>query len=730
MTQVVPSICRICTAFCPIVVTVEDGRAVKVAGDRDAALFDGYTCPKGRALPEQHNDSRRLLHCLKRDADGAFMPIRSDDAIAEVTAKVQDILERHGPRAVALYFGTGVVPNPTGVGIASAWFRAIKSRMIFSASTIDKPGANIAIALHGNWVAGAQSFDSADTWMIVGANPVISKTSSVPSNNPGQRLKEAVKRGMKLIVVDPRRTETAKRAHIHLQARPGEDPTLLAGMLHIIIGEGLCDSEFMATNARGLETLKATVARYTPEYVAQRAGVFVEDMFEAARTFGRGKRGGVVCATGPSFSTHSNLTFYLAMCLNTVCGRWVRAGDVAPYPNVLLPAYTPKAQPYPPYPATGDFAMRVHGLKENASGMPSAALADEILLEGEGQVKALFCIGGNPLLAWPDQAKAEAAMKKLDLLVVFDYQMSATAAHADYVLASPLSLEAPGATNFMESVRYLGVSRGYETPWAQYSAKVIDPPAGSDLIDDREFFFRMAQRMKLQLDWINFYGYGRHVESPAQTVPFDMRKVPSVDDLLELMCRDSRIPLAEVKRHPHGHHFEELRIPVEPRDPDCTAYLELGDPLMMEELTRIRQENFHALHENAAYPYLLTCRRANDFMNSSGQTLAALNRGKRYNPAFMNPADMQTLGLGEGTTVNLRSANGVIRAIVEGDGSLRPGVVSITHGFGSAGSHDNDPQLSGSPVTRLMGMDERDSITGIPRMSALSIAVERCVESA
>jgi anaerobic selenocysteine-containing dehydrogenase len=326
MVEVHPSICRNCLAFCPILVTVEAGRATKVIGDPTGTAYEGYICPKGRTLPEQHNDPSRLLSAQISDDSGRFRPLASREAVSRIGDRLQEIVARDGPDAVALYIGTGQVSNPTGHMIASCFFRALKSRMTFSASTIDKPGANTSTALHGNWAAGAQRFEVADTWMIVGANPVIAKSNGLPFNNPGQRLKDAIKRGMKLIVIDPRKTETARRAHVHLQALPGEDSTLLAGMIRIIIDAGLHDHDFVAENARGFEELKQVVASFTPEYVAERAGVSTDDLFEAALTFGRGKIGGVVCSTGPSFAKHGDLTFYLALCLNTICGRWAREG--------------------------------------------------------------------------------------------------------------------------------------------------------------------------------------------------------------------------------------------------------------------------------------------------------------------------------------------------------------------------------------------------------------------
>jgi len=724
-TSIVSSICRNCLAYCPIQVTIEDGRAVKVTGDPHSPAFDGYSCPKGRALPDMHNGPERLLKCLQRqpDGNGSLAVINSAAAMDNIAAKLQEILDRHGPRAIAMYNGSGQVSHPIGVPIARAWLRAIKSRMAFSAASIDKPAEYTSVAMHGNWHAGLQTFETSDTWIIVGANPIISKSNGGPLNNPGARLKEAAARGMKMIVIDPRRSETAKRAHVHLQARPGQDPALLAGIIHIIIAESLYDSGFVAANAEGLEELKASVAAYTPDFVAQRTDVPVDQLLEAARTFGRAKRGSVVCSTGPSFATRSNLTYYLALCLNTLCGRWAREGDRAPYPNVLLPAFTPRAQPYAPYPVMSDRPMRVHGLMESACGVPTAALADEILLDGEGQVKVLFCLGGNPVLSWPDQAKTEAALKKLELLVVLDYQMTATAKFAHYVVPPPLSLELPGTTQMVESLKYYGVSRGYAIPWAQYAPAVAQVPPQSDLLDDGAFFFGLAQRMGLQLDWINMRGQGPNLEGTTQTIPLDMTRLPNTDELIALACSDSRVPLDEVKSRPHGHVFD-IDVRVQPRESDCKAMLQLGNEMMMEELRALHAEGAEE-KVDPMFPFRLVCRRSNNFMNSMGQSLPSLSGGRTDTPAFMHSRDLAALGIADGVRVSVRSRHGHMLARVKADDSLRRGLISVVHGFGApmSGADDKNTLALGS-VTRLIDMGERDPISGIPRMSGVPVAVE------
>ena len=722
-TRTVPTFCRNCTAYCPILVTVEGGRATKVVGDRAAPAYEGYTCPKGRDLPAQHNHPSRLLTCLTRQDDGHYAPIASATLIDDVAQQVQALVDRYGPRSVAVYYGTGAVTNPAGSAMARSWTSALGTDLLFSANTIDKPAANTSVAMHGNWHAGAQSFETSDTWLIVGANPVIAKSNGVPMNNPGQRLKEAVERGMKLIVIDPRRTETAKRAHVHLQSRPGQDATLLAGLIRIIIAEGLHDAAFIEENAEGFGALVAAVDPYTPEHVAEKADIPVAQLLEAARTFGRASRGGVICSTGASFSTHSNLVYYLGLCLNTLCGRWARENDAAPNPNVLLPAFLPRAQAYAPYPVFGNGRLHANGRRESAAGMPTAALADDILLGGDDGIKALICLGGNPVLSWPDQAKTEAALKALDLFVVLDAQMTASAQLAHYVVAVPLSLETAGSTSRVEALKYVGVTRGFSIPWAHYTEKIVDPPLGSDLVEDAAFFFRLAQRLGLQLKWTNSAGYRSHVESPAMTVTFDMAREPSNEELIELTCANSRVPLDEVKKHPHGHVFEDVAVRVAAKDPACTARLQLGDPMMMAELGDVLRDPPPAAPDKSTH--LLISRRVNNVMNSVGHQVAKNSDTDVMTPAYLHSGEFARLGVAPGDVIRVRSAHGEITARLNADDALRADVISVVHGFGSLLGVGTSSMASGCSVSRLIGLDEVDPITGLPRMSAIPVAIKK-----
>ncbi len=729
MTETHSAICRVCPAYCQIIAHVDDGKLTKVTGDKNDPYFKGYTCPKGRALPEQHNNPKRLLHCKKRAESGAFADIPSETAMDEIADKIKAIVAEHGPRSVALYGGTGQVSTPVAPSVAVSFLMGIGSPMHFTSSTIDQPGKHIAMAAHGLWSAGELNFNSADSWIIVGANPVISKASGAPGNNPAQRLKEAEERGTKLIVIDPRVTETAKRAHIHLQAKPGEDPTILAGLINIIISEGLHDQAFIEEDVEGFQALKEGVAPFTPDYVAQRAQIDSDQLTAAARTYAaavgrKGRGGAVTLGTGPNMSLHGSLSEYLGYCLMSVCGYWPREGDKVTKPNVLTPAYHAKAQARPPY-LGWDYPekMRVRNLAKTASGMPTAALADEMLLEGEGQVKVLICLAGNPMMAWPDQNKTYKALQNLELLVVLDYHMTATAELAHYVIPPKLSLETPATTQLCEGNKHYGYGLGFDEPYASYAPAVVEPPAGSDVVEEWAFFYGLGQRMGLTLFVASQTGWDKFQESSPAFALLDMKNKPSTDELHEHLTANARISLSEVKKH-RGGKIYEVHESVQAKAPGFEGKLCVGNAMMMQELDEVFSKPATNQNVSSQFPFRLICRRLNGVINSAGREIK--KPGKNYNPAYMHPDDLDALGLVSGDIVGISSPHSAIRGIVEADASLRKGIVSMTHAFGGMPGEDDDKVSEmGSNTGRLVSVEsDYDPITGIPLMSNIPVRVE------
>jgi len=709
--------CRFCGAFCPIKVTLEEGRATRIIGIKENTMYAGYTCIKGRALPDQHNDPNRILHTLTRGADGVHRRIPVELAMDEVADQLTAMIAEHGPRSVALYSGTYSFLYTAGAELARSFMVAIGSPMQLQPSTIDQPGKPLSIAYHGRWDAGPQSFSDSDVWMLVGTNPIVSRWGGIPHANPAKQLHDAKQRGMKLIVIDPRRTDSAQKADCFIQPKPGEDPTILAGMVRVILDEELGDGEFLAEYAEGLAALRAAVERFTPEYVAARADIPAESITRAARIFAGAERGMVSCGTGPNMARRGTLTEYLVLVINTLCGRWIREGERVTNPLVTLPEMSNKAQAQPRPKQIYGFGekMRVHGLSESVAGIPISAVADEILLEGEGQIRALLVLGGNPMAAWPDQERTWAAMRKLELSLTLDLTMSATAKLCDYIIAPKLSLESPAITQMHELLAFYGVSHGYPAPYGQYAEKVVDPPEGSEVIEEWEFFYGLAQRMGLQLD--------------VRGKPLDMQNKPSSDELIEMLCEGGRIPLEEIKKYPIGHVFDDPPVLAKPRREGWECRLDVGATEMMRELDEVREEEFfeHAGYTaTPVYSHRLISRRMHNFYNSSGQHIERLTREYAYNPAFIHPDDLEELGLEPGEVVEITSADGSILGIVEQAPDVRRGVVSMAHAWGGAPSEDDRLRSTGSNTGRLVSnAGQLDRRSGQPLMSAIPVTLQR-----
>lgn len=722
MPDVVRSICRFCHAGCAILVDVEDGHATRVRGDRDDLLYRGFTCEKGRQLPAQHAHPDRLLRSMRRNADGSHSPIDSADALTEIAAKLQAILAEHGPRSVAYYKGTCASRNPAATALLNAWMNAIDSPMRFDSNTIDQPGKSVALALHGRWGAPPHGFADADVALLVGTNPFVTLAGGLPNTDPMRSVNDAQRRGLRLLVVDPRRTETAAAADQHLAPRPGEDVAIVACFVHVVLHEGLHDEAFVAAHVDGLDALRAAVAPFTPDAVAERAGVTSDELAAMARTFGSASRGVATSGTGPSMTgRHSTLVEYLVLALNTICGRYLREGEQLWNPGVMIPQLANKAQATAPWAAYGyGEQLRFRGLADAACGLSTAALADEILTDGPGQVRALICLGGNPAAAWPDHEKTWAALDALDLLVTVDIKMSATAKAADYVIAPKLTLEIPGSTIIAESLYYYATGFGYPQPYAHYTPAVVEAPEGADVVEDWEVFYELGRHMGLSLDVAPMFPAP---DGTIETMTLTGDAKPSLDDLLDHLYRNARVPLDEVRRRSGevgGAIYDHDPVFVEPADPDRTERLDVANADMLDELDGARES---AWPHDPEFPLRLVCRRIVGALNSSGRDLPKMS-DQLVNPAYMHPDDLEARGIAPGDEVEIRSPSGRLAAIAGADPQLRRGLVSMTHSFGDTPDSAADIRQVGSNTSMLTRVDvDYDRYTGMPRMSNVPVDV-------
>ena len=703
--------CRVCHAACPVLVDVEDDRrVVAVRGDRDDPVFGGYTCIKGRQLPEQHHHPDRLRATMRRAGDG-FVPVRSATALDEIADRIAMIVAEHGPRAVASYTGTGAFQNSTSVPVAAAWHAGFDSPSFYTSITIDQPAHRSAALRMGAWEAGWHNFHDADVAMVIGYNPLVSSygpAGGLQGTNPFVKLREAKERGLELIVIDPRRTETAAFADVWLPVQPGEDPTLLAGIIRHILDNDLQDQGFCDHWVDQVDALRAAVDPFDLAYVADRARVDRADIVAAAETFATGPKGSAGTGTGPNMAPHSMLTEHLALTLNVLCGRVLQPGDTMESGAFLTPGDTRRAQVVPPSDPAPGAPHRMRDLRGMPGEMLTNTLADEILTPGDGQVRALIVSGGNPVVAWPDQEKTEAAMAALDLLVVIDPRMTPTAGFADFVIAPRLELERADVPHIMDR-RIPGV-------YTNYTPAVLE--TDDDLVAEWEVFAGIAARNDTP------------IELPGGSIPSDDGAVAAhVDDdtILDLVYGNARIAMDEIRAN-RGvvHHDNPVRV-VE-GDADADGRFAVAPPDVIAELAQVFDEDDGAAtlaaYSPADFPFRLASRRLKHVLNSLGRELSVLANAGTTNFAYIHPDDLVDLSLRDGDLVRITSPHGEIIGVAAAADDVKRGVVSMSHAWGTATGADGDVHAEGVATNRLVATDDGyDPITGMAVQSAIPVRV-------
>jgi len=702
------SFCRICSGLCGVQLTIDDNeRITDIRGDKRHPMSSGYVCIKGR-VADVENSGTRILHPLKKQPDGSFVRIGREEALDEIAGQVKAIIDRHGPDAMACYRGTPNYFHTSAYHMLPAWMNAIGSTSFFSSLTIDQSAKIVTAERLGFWAAGRPHFQDADLWMFIGSNMLVSLGLVLGyfPTNPAKHIKDAKARGARFIVIDPRRTEIARHADLHIQPRPGEDPTIAAGLLNIILANGWEDKAFCANHVNGLEELRRAVASFTPAYVARRAGVPEAQLHQAAEMFAVSSRNGVAkTGTGPDMAARSNLSEHLYECLNVICGRFLRAGD--PVWNVLPlgPQVLPRAEVIAPRRSwEKGLKSRVRNNGRILGEMLSGAMADEILTPGEGQIRGMIVAAGNPVAALPDLEKTVNAFKSLDLLVAIDPYMTATSRLAHYILPTTTQYEHAEITN--------ALAMPYSRPFAQYTPAIVAPPEGSELFEDWQPFWGISKRLRRQL----VYG----------GVPLDMENAPTTDALMDIVSRHAQVPVEALKASPWGQTYE---FPHRVQQGQPEARFELAPVDVKAEIDEVAHEPFDeivTIADSRVFTHRLTSRRMRNVMNSAYQELPTIRKRTPCNPAYLHPNDLKDFGFSEGDEVNIISEHGAIIAIVAADDSVRPGVVSMTHCWGGLAEEDSSKYTGGISTNLLVSSATHiEPINNMPRYSAIPVNLER-----
>jgi anaerobic selenocysteine-containing dehydrogenase len=703
--------CRNCPSVCGLRIEVEDNKIVGIRGDQNHALTKGYFCVKGLASMDLHNGEDRLSASRSRGPDGHVADIDVERALDEIHARLMNVLLRYGPSAVAMYYGTGANNNSVCHSAMKGWFDLIGSPYIFSSMTLDQSAKWVTMGRMGFFATGKYSALDADVIMEVGVNPAVSHTSvTIPMTAPQRALREAKSRGMKLIVVDPRVTETARRADLHLQVRPGEDAALFAGMIRIVLDRGWHNREFCARFTESLEQLRAAVDGFTTDFVADRTGIDCAMLEKATEMFATAARKSVASGTGANMATDSNLAEHLIETLNAICGGYRRAGDIVRNVHPLFGGHPTQEKVFPPH-RSWELGpkCRTVDIGPMFGEYPSALLPREIMGKGEDKIRALIVVGGNPLKAIGDPDATLAAFRDLELLVTLDPRPTDTCEIADYAIATSLPYERFDYTGMYDVL--------YSASFAQVARPLIDRPPG--VIDDWEFFWGLARRMGRRLTLKKPTFGATHSQIVGPSLELSLEQKPTTEDIVRWMTSHNLVQYDQLIAHPEGVLLEDHAY-IKAAQEEDGARLNLCPSDVAAEIAKVWQGR----PTDGAFPFRLIVRRQLESMNSAYSNASKTRLRFPVNPAFMNPQDMDDKGFANGDLIDITSAHGLVVAAVQRDPGLQRGVVSMSHGWGVVDSATDPEGHRGAFVGRLISVEaDLQPFNYMPLQSAIPIAI-------
>ncbi|MBC7270748.1 MAG: molybdopterin-dependent oxidoreductase [Streptomyces sp.] len=703
MSRTALRICPLCEATCGLTLTIEGTRVTGARGDRDDVFSRGFICPKGASFGAVDGDPDRLRAPLVR-RDGELREATWEEAFDAVAAGIRPVIERHGPNAVGVVLGNPNVHTMAGALYPPVLLGALGTRSVFSASTVDQMPKHVSSGLlYGDANAiPVPDLDHTDHLLLIGANPLESNGSLCTAPDFPGKLKALKARGGTLTVVDPRRTRTAALADRHIAVRPGTDALLLAAMAHVLFEEDLADLKDLAPYVEGVAELRESLQDFTPEAVAAACDVQAPLIRTLARELAAAPTAAVYARIGSCTVPHGTLASWLVDVLNILTGNLDRPG------GALFPQAATDRTPRPAGPgrgfALGRWRSRVSGHPEAKSELPIAALAEEIdtaTEEGE-PIRAVITIAANPVLSTPDGDRLDKALGTLDFMVSVDPYLNETSRHADVVLPPPPPAQSPHhdfAFNTLavrNQVRYtrpaiplepgrmaeteiharlvLAVSGMGDTDPAAVDAMVVDQTLGKAVKEPHSpAYGRDPRELAAQLTGD---------DGPERRLDMMLRLGPYGDGF---GARPDGLTLARLLAHPHGIDLGPLaaRLPQPLRT--RSGRVELLPGPIADDLPRLRE----ALAERPA-GLVLVGRRHLRSNNSWMHNVPALTGGSNRCTLHIHPEDADRLGVRDGEAVRVKGAGGEVTAPAEVTADIRPGVVSLPHGWG----HDR-------PGTRL-----------------------------
>ncbi len=684
--------CHLCEAICGLSIVVEEGDVVAIRGDREDPLSRGHICPKGAALGELHRDPDRLRQPLRRRGD-RWEPIGWRDAFELAAESFAAIQRRHGDNALAVYAGNPNVHNYGLLTHGPALIKSLKTRNRFSATSVDQ----LPHQLTAYWMFGHQflvpvpDIDRADFFLMLGANPLASNGSLMTAPDVRRRLRALQKRGGRLVALDPRRTETARIADEHYFIRPGSDAALLAAILQVIFTEGLANPGRLAGFLDGFGAVPELVAGFSPESVADFTGVAPETVRSLARRFAAAKAAVCYGRMGLSTQPFGATCQWLIQVINIATGNLDRPGGVM----FTTPAFDLVGGPGSRPGHHGVWRSRVRSLPETGGELPVAALAEEIDTPGEGRIRGLATIAGNPALSTPNGARLERALGQLDFMVSVDPYLNETTRHAHLILPPASAL----AHDHYDIVFHVFAVRNT----ARYNPPLFKKPADA------------------RYDWEILAGLTKAIHRRRGS---EHEPLPPPRAILDAMLRDGPhgLSLARLQDHPHGLDLGPLKSCLPRRLHTETGRIQCAPEPLVRDLDRLAVA---VAHPSGALS--LIGRRHLRANNSWMHNLPSLVRGKDRCRLMMSPVDAERLGLADGSRVRVRGPGGAVETALAVTDEIMPGVVSLSHGYGH---HRPGVRLrvaarhAGVSVNDLTDENRLDPVSGNAAFSGTPVTVE------
>ncbi|TCC11182.1 molybdopterin-dependent oxidoreductase [Kribbella soli] len=662
--------CNLCEAICGVLVTVEDGRVTDIRGDESDPLSRGHICPKAVALRDLQEDPDRLSTPVRRTPDG-WQEIGWEAAYELVVEKLTGIQREHGRNSVGVYLGN---PNVHSLGALThmpTMVRQLRTRNRFSATSIDQlPHMLASYLLYGHQLMVAvPDIDRTSYLLMLGANPLASNGSMMTAPGFGKRLKELRKRGGKLVVIDPRRTETAAVSDEHHFVRPGTDAAFLLALIHEVITQG---SARPAAYVDGFEAVEAAVEAWTPERAAGITGIPADVIRRIAQEFAAAERAACYGRVGVSTQEFGAICQWAIQVLNIITGNLDRPGGTM-FPRPAVNPLLGLGRGH-----VGVWKSRVRGLPEFGGELPVSTMAEEILTPGEGQIRAMVTVAGNPVLSTPDGRRLDEALASLDFMVAVDPYINETTRHADVILPPAPPLERDHYDIVFHQLAVRNTSR--------WNDAVLPKPASAR--HDWEIFRDLGLALVRRTPWSR-----RRVETTAR-LRLSPRRIVDAG----LRIGPYRLSVGKLRRSPGGVDLGPLQPALPGALHQKSKRIDLAQRMILDDLPRL-----DALTTVAVDELLLIGRRHLRNNNSWMHNSARLVKGKPRHRLLMHPHDLAERELSDGQMVTVTSAAGAISVEVASSNDMMPGVVSLPHGFGH-----NRPGTQLTVANRLAGPSAND----------------------